>query len=102
MDEFHELVNLTHKQLEDWLETDESKAVGQKKDGSESFGHHMGREIVRILGTKRAEYTDDDYADMRKVTGYITRHLGQRPDGDIEQTPWRYSLMNRGHDPLTS
>jgi hypothetical protein len=36
---------------------------------------------------------------MAKVTGYVRRHLAQRPEGDIEETPWRYSLMNWGHDP---
>jgi len=100
VDEFHELVNLTRKQLGDWLETDESKAVGQKKDDGESIGHHMGREIVAILGKKWGDYSDDDFAAMRKVTGYIKRHLAQRPDGDVTETPWRYSLMNWGHDPL--
>ena len=102
LDEFHELVNLTAKQLGDWLETEESKAVGQKKDGGESTGHHMGREIVAMLGKKRADYSYDDLAAMRKVIGYIKRHLAQRPDGDVTGTPWRYSLMNWGHDPLKS
>jgi hypothetical protein len=37
---------------------------------------------------------------MNKVVGYINRHLAQRPRGDIEDTKWRYSLMNWGHDPL--
>jgi len=37
---------------------------------------------------------------MRKVTGYVSRHLAQRPSGDISETPWRYSLMNWGHDQL--
>ncbi len=37
---------------------------------------------------------------MAKVVGYVHRHLAQRPEGDIEETPWRYSLMNWGHDPL--
>ncbi len=41
---------------------------------------------------------DDDKKD--EVYGYIARHLSQRPDGDIEDTDWRYSLMNWGHDPL--
>jgi len=98
--EFHDLVNLTAKQLGDWLETEDSKAVGQKDDGGESTGHHSGRQIVHILGKKRSNYTDDDYAHMRKVNGYIKRHSAQRPDGNVENTPWRYSLMNWGHDPL--
>jgi hypothetical protein len=37
---------------------------------------------------------------MRKVLGYIKRHSAQRPSGDVTDTPWRYSLMNWGHDPL--
>jgi len=31
---------------------------------------------------------------------YVHRHLAHRPSGDVERTPWRYSLMNWGHDPL--
>lgn len=100
VDEFHELVNLTRKQLDDWLKTNESNAVGQKQDGGESTGHHMGREIVAILDKKQADYTDEDYTAIGKVTGYLKRHLAQRPDGNVTETPWRYSLMNWGHDPL--
>jgi hypothetical protein len=40
---------------------------------------------------------------MRKVVGYVHRHLKQRPDKseeELAETPWRYSLMNWGHDPL--
>ena len=43
---------------------------------------------------------DDDVEHMRRVVRYVHRHLAQRPSGDVEQTPWRYSLMNWGHDPL--
>ncbi|MFC7575348.1 DUF3140 domain-containing protein [Klenkia terrae] len=35
-DGFHEAVNMTAKQLEDFLDTDESKSVGQKSGGSGS------------------------------------------------------------------
>ena len=38
---------------------------------------------------------------MRKVNGYVARHRKQRPSGDVSDTPWRYSLMNWGHDPLS-
>jgi hypothetical protein len=97
--EFRDAVNMAPKELEDWLATDESKAVGQK-DGGESVGHASGRRIVRILRTKRADLTDADREHMAKVTGYVHRHLAQRPDGDLTDTPWRRSLMNWGHDPL--
>ncbi|XRQ12583.1 DUF3140 domain-containing protein [Actinomadura welshii] len=97
--EFGEAVNMTAKELERWLETDESRSVGQK-DGGESTGHASGRRIVDLLRTNRSDLTEDDYAHMRKVTGYVHRHLAQRPSGDVTETPWRYSLMNWGHDPL--
>ncbi|MEV0126763.1 DUF3140 domain-containing protein [Streptomyces sp. NPDC050703] len=95
---FEEAVNMTAGRLEKWLETDESKSVGQS-DGGESVGHASGRRIVRLLHTNKADLTDDDLAHMRKVVGYVHRHLKQRPDGDITDTRWRYSLMNWGHDP---
>jgi hypothetical protein len=37
---------------------------------------------------------------MRRVRGYVRRHVEQRPGGEIETSSWRYSLMNWGHDPL--
>jgi hypothetical protein len=98
--DFHDAVNMAPKELEDWLATDESTSVGQKSGGGESTGHHSGRRIVEILRTKQADLTDSDLAHMKKVAGYVARHLAQRPDGDVKETAWRYSLMNWGHDPL--
>jgi hypothetical protein len=98
-DGFAEAVNLTAAELERWLGTDESRSVGQS-DGGESVGHESGRRIVALLRKKDGELTDDDRAHRRKVVGYVHRHLAQRPDGDVEHTRWRYSLMNWGHDPL--
>ncbi|MCS7482132.1 DUF3140 domain-containing protein [Umezawaea endophytica] len=101
MSGFSEAVNMTASELERWLDTDESKSVGQS-NGGESVGHHSGRRIVDILGKKKADLTDADEKHMDKVVGYVHRHLAQRPSGDVEDTRWRYSLMNWGHDPLKS
>ncbi|MEV4289901.1 DUF3140 domain-containing protein [Nonomuraea bangladeshensis] len=99
--EFDRAVNMTVKELEHWLTTEESRSVGQKEDGAgESTGHESGRRIVALLRRRRSEWGDDDYAHMRKVIGYVHRHLAQRPSGDVRETRWRYSLMNWGHDPL--
>ena len=98
--DFKEAVHMTAQQLPDWPETDESREVGYKGDkGGESVGHHSGRRIIDIFGKKMSEYTEDDLRHMAKVVGYIHRHLAQRPEGSIEETSWRYSLMNWGHDP---
>jgi hypothetical protein len=102
--EFGEAVNMTAGRLEEWLATEESRSVGQKVDGSdESTGHESGRRIVELLRTRAADLTDDDLAHMRKVHGYVQRHLAQRPEReDVEDSRWRWSLMNWGHDPLAS
>ena len=97
--EFYDCVNMQPKELEEWLETDESRSVGDS-DSGESTGHRSGRRIVEIKRTRKGDLSDNQWDHMDKVVGYIHRHLSQRPDGDVEETDWRYSLMNWGHDPL--
>jgi len=94
MEEFDEAVNMSRKELEEWLETDESKEVGQKDGGSESKGHESGRKIVEILEKDESDYTDDDIEHMRRVVSYVHRHQTQQPKGDVEDSNWRYSLMS--------
>ena len=96
---FYDCVNMQPKELEEWLDTEESKSVGDS-DSGESTGHKSGRRIVEIKNTKKAELTESQYEHMQKVVGYIHRHKAQKPSGDIEDSDWRYSLMNWGHDPL--
>ena len=97
--EFDTAVNMSAGEIREWLDTDESKLVGYRREGStESVGHASGRRIVQLLGKKAAELSDDDYAHMRKVVGYVHRHRAQRPE-NIYTSRWRYSLMNWGHDP---
>ena len=100
--DFGEAVNMSASELEEWLQTDESRSVGQKSGGSgESTGHESGRRIVELLHKEEGDLDDDDHAHMRKVHGYVQRHLAQEPaKEDVETSRWRYSLMNWGHDPL--
>ena len=98
--DFARAVNMAPAVLEAWLESEQSRKVGWKADGrGESIGHASGRRIVGILRTKKADLTDEDYAHMRKVVGYVARHIAQRPE-NVVTSRWRYSLMNWGHDPL--
>lgn len=93
---------MTASEIERWLRTPESKAVGWKgRDGqrAESVGHASGRRIVEILRTKKSDLADGDYRHMRKVIGYVRRHLAQEPANKVSSR-WRYSLMNWGQDPL--
>lgn len=98
--QWKDAVNMTASQLESWLETEESRSVGDTSGDGESTGHASGRRIVQLLRTRKGDLSEDDVAHMRKVVGYVHRHLAQRPDGDVTDTRWRHSLKNWGHDPL--
>lgn len=97
--DFKHVVNMSPQQLKSWLETEDSQQVGQKQSGEdESIGHKSGERIVELLD--RDDYSDEDIAHRCKVLSYVRRHSGQRPQGDIEDARWRYSLMNWGYDRL--
>jgi len=103
-DDFHEAVNMTPAALEKFLDTDVSKRVGWKgEDGKglgESVRHKSGKRIVEIKRAKQADLSDDDYQHMKKVVGYVHRHMAQGgPAQDKQHSDWRYSLMNWVHDP---
>jgi len=94
IEEFHEAVNMTAKELEEWLQTEEFKSVGQSDGGGESKGNESVRRIVDIKRKNKSDYTDADVKHIKRVNGYVKRHLGQGPDKDPEDSKWRYSLMN--------
>ncbi|MCY7357920.1 MAG: DUF3140 domain-containing protein [Rudanella sp.] len=96
---FKNLVNMSATQIEKWLDSDESNAVGQKKeDDDESTGHKSGKRIIQLLNKKDSDLTGSDCDHMRKVISYIKRHSAQRPS-ETEGSNWEYSLKNWGHDP---
>ncbi|HEY0311321.1 MAG TPA: DUF3140 domain-containing protein [Allosphingosinicella sp.] len=97
---FSVAVNMDAEEIEEWLETPESRRVGFRKEGAtESVGHASGRRIAVILRTPEPEREADDYAHMRRVVGFIRRHRAQEPANPVTSR-WRYSLMNWGCDPL--
>ncbi len=101
-DEFTDAVNMTKSELTKWLDSDEAKSVGMTasgekktaKGGTESQGHESGRMIVALLEKQRADLDEDDVKQMKRVAGYVHRHLAQKPGKDVEHSRWRYSLMN--------
>jgi hypothetical protein len=99
-DQWVEAVTMNPDRMERWLKTEESRSVGDTGGDGESTGHASGRRIVQLLRTNKTDLTADDAAHMRKVVGYVHRHLAQRPDGDVTDSKWRFSLMNWGHDPV--
>lgn len=97
--EFHRAVNMTSPQLRDWLLAEsalnDTFAPEPGVDLSE-----LGNRVLQVLGKRRVDLTAADVALMRQVTELINRRLAQRPADEVDQEPWRHSLMAVGHDPL--
>ena len=88
--DFFAIVNMPVGELERWLQTEQSRSVGQVHDGEhESVGHQSGQHIVTILRKRKDNLSAADYGHMVKVIGYVHRHLAQRPDDDLRDTRWR-------------
>ena len=81
-----------------------SKSVGQRGGkGGETVGRDSAKRIIAIKRKRAADLTAQDIAHMKKVNGYIARHLKQRPKksgAELRETDWTASLKNWGHDPL--
>ncbi len=100
--DFSEAVNMKVSEIKQWLKTEESHSVGQKDQKGKIKGRESGKKIIKILQKEESDYKKKDFKHMKKVVGYVHRHLAQKPSGDIKETRWRYSLMNWGNDPMKS
>jgi Protein of unknown function (DUF3140) len=97
-DDFHTVVNMTSRELEDWLR---ARSSGEDAEAlPDEAGTARGRHVLAILGKRKTDLTDDDVRLMRAVVDEVR---GQRRD-DLEPTAgdasWRHRLMSLGHDPL--
>jgi hypothetical protein len=97
-DEFHRVVNMTSRELGDWLRTRD--AGEDAEDLPDQAGTPTGQEVLAILGKRRVDLSEQDAHVMRRV---VDRVHAQRRD-DLEptagQSGWRHRLMSLGHDPL--
>lgn len=97
-DEFHRVVNMTSRELSEWLRT--RSADEHAEEVPDHAGTRTGRHVLDILQKRRGDLTDDDERIMRKVVDRI--HAERRDDLEptAGQENWRHRLMSLGHDPL--
>ena len=97
-DEFHRVVNMTSRELRDWLAVMSADEITETEP--DRAGTETGRHVLAILGKRRTDVTPDDVRVMEKV---IRKVLAERRE-DLEPTAgqdaWRRKLMAMGHDPL--
>ena len=101
-EEFKTKQNMTSKELEKWLNTEESKNAGKEMDNGETVGHSSGRSILKIKEKKKSDLTKTNWDKINETVGYYHQNLNvsQRPKNDVENSAWYYALKNWGHDAL--
>jgi Protein of unknown function (DUF3140) len=96
--EFHRAVNMTSPQLRDWLLAE--SALNDTYDPEPDVDlPELGNRVLQVLGKRRMDLNGADITLMREVTELINRRRSQRPADEVDQEPWRHSLMAVGHDP---
>ena len=95
---FHDLVNMTSPEMRDWLMN--------TPDGADTYApepdidiHALGLQVLQIKQKRRVDVTESDMDTMREVIDLIEGRLQNAPESDIQDDPWRDTLMTLGHDP---
>jgi hypothetical protein len=95
---FHDLVNMTSPELRDWLMN--------TPDGVDTYApepdidiHSLGLQVLQIKQKRRTDLSGTDLDTMREVIDLIEGRLQNPPEADIQDDPWRDTLMTLGHDP---
>lgn len=97
-EEFHHAVNMTSRELSDWLRTQSAGERAESLPGES--GLPTGEHILGILGKRRTDLTDDDLRLMEQVVQTVRFERGGSDGARAGGTHWRHRLMNMGHDPL--
>lgn len=96
-DEFHRVVNMSSRELSEWLRT---RSAEETEELPDQAGTQTGQHVLAILGKRKTDLNADDVRVMRKVLDRV--HATRRDD--LEPTAgeahWRHRLMSIGHDPL--
>ncbi|HET9858769.1 MAG TPA: DUF3140 domain-containing protein [Nocardioidaceae bacterium] len=97
-DEFHVVVNMTSRELDEFLRAD---AAGEDSEQlPDQAGSPTGQQVLHILGKRRSDVTDADIGVMEAVVGTIRAERGDEPEPTAGDAAWRHRLMSLGHDPL--
>lgn len=96
--EFHQVVNMTSRELSDWLRT---RDAGENAETvPDQAGQPTGRQVLHVLGKRHGDLTDDDRRVMRKVVDRVRTERREDLEPVAGQASWRHRLMSMGHDPL--
>jgi Protein of unknown function (DUF3140) len=96
--EFHTVVNMTSRELEEWLRTRGSGEVTEQLP--DQAGGDLGRAVLDVLGKRRTDLTRHDLDVMREVVDTVRGQRNAELEPRAGDATWRHRLMALGHDPL--
>lgn len=96
--EFHQVVNMTSRELSDWLRTQDASEDAEAMP--DQAGQPTGRQVLHVLGRRHRDLTEDDRRVMRKVVDRVRAQRREDLEPVAGQASWRHRLMSMGHDPL--
>ena len=100
-DDFHAVVNMTSRELRDWLRTEESTPDAEPGPGGGGGDlTSTGHQVLEVLGKRRGDLTSADRAVMAHVVRSVRAQRGDEPEPTAGDAAWRHALMALGHDPL--
>jgi hypothetical protein len=101
-DEFHTVVNMSSRELREWLLSWSANPDGTLADRGlrADDDTRTGEHVVRILGKRKTDLTEDDLRVMRAVVATVRDERGADPEPVAGARAWRHRLMTLGHDPL--
>lgn len=105
------LINMSAKEIEEFLDSDEGKEAGLSRKeaasagvsgGKITSGRDSARAIIRMLGKKFEDWSENDWEWCSKQVSFISRALGGKGplyDENGKKTRKLLSLLVWGHDP---
>src|SRR5919202_1316333 len=86
--EFHHYVNMTSRELEDWLRT---RSAGEDAEAlPDEAGSPTGQHVVAILGKRREDLTADDARVLRNVVRRIAEQVDEESEPTAGDEAWRH------------
>jgi len=87
-DEFHTVVNMTSRELSDWLRTRD--AGEDAEEVPDHAGTPTGREVLAVLGKRKGDLTGEDERVMARVVDRIRSQRREDLEPVAGQAAWRH------------